>query len=245
VLEQVHDLLVGRAAAEGRERESSSERPDAARQAGEPPERDDTGGSPSADGGAAAPPEWWTSRRQPTAADGPPVAEALLAELRAGRVDDETVEALRTYVGDAPDTASAVRLDRLSARVEELETYTDALERILNRVGTDEDIVASLEALESDLAALDAATGGTDELRVELAAVGRRVESLRADQEATRGDLGDVREALDDARREFGGVSEELAVVRRDLEDLREWQRTLSSALVGDRPRPPASGNEP
>lgn len=146
------------------------------------------------------------------------VAATLATEFTAGAVDERTLRTLKRELGLDHESASTVRLDSLAARVSELEAYTDALELLLDRVGTDDDLIARFEDFETTVD--------------DVAAIGDRVDELHA---AVR-DLESTVDALDDLTRTLDDVRDDVAALRR-------WQRSLVGAFGGvDADDAPAAG---
>ncbi len=162
------------------------------------------------------------------------VAAALVAELERGRVDDETRAALNEHLQPTLPTSAETRLDRVQARLDDLEAYTEALERILDRVGDDDDVVSELESLRSEVADLERRT---DDLSDDVAFNDARLEPL-ADLDE---DVATLREDLDDLEDDLAGVredlsediEEDLAEIREEIEDIQEWRETLASTIAG------------
>jgi prefoldin subunit 5 len=140
------------------------------------------------------------------------VARALAAELRADAVDEATAETLRTQLGPECEPATAVRLDRLTARVNELDAYSDAIDRLaarideleaytgaledlLNRIGTDDDIAGTLEALDERVTRLETGGQEADQLRTAVQELSRemsRIETKLDSVEQWQEELSDV-----------------------------------------------------
>lgn len=135
------------------------------------------------------------------------VATTLATELSTGAVDEHTRRTLEEHLGADLDTAATVRLDSVSARVTELEAYTDALETLLERVGTDDDVIARFEGFE-------ATVGEIHELRDRLDDLRESVAELSALHEQT------------------DSLHEELVELRREMRELRNWRRSLAGAFV-------------
>jgi hypothetical protein len=137
------------------------------------------------------------------------VAAALAAELAAGTVDDATRRALAEGLGVELDTSTRVRLDRLGARLNDVEAYADALETVLDRVGTDDDIVARIERLSAETAAVE--------------------RTAREERTRVRGEVDGLAAGVEE-------LAAEVARLRTDVETLDEWRRRLTGvfAVVDD-----------
>lgn len=129
-----------------------------------------------------------TARRSTETGEASGLAEMLAAELAAGEVDDATRRALAEALRVGLDTPTQVRLDGLSARVAELDAYTDALETVLERVGTDDDVVARFERLTAEMDGVERAA------REDRTRVRSDLDGLRGDLNALRAEVEELRE---------------------------------------------------
>lgn len=182
-------------------------------------------------------------------------AEALVDAADGVNLDaDEPAE---TGTGGTDRRSVELRVDRLSARVEEFATYAGALESFIDEKGTAPEFVDRVESrvdeiddrvtatredlddevgevradLETEVASVrEETTAETDELREELETTRSEVTALRDDLETVRSDVTELRE--------------EVATLSDDVEELTGMRESLASALSdGPLAEPPATGD--
>jgi archaellum component FlaC len=165
-------------------------------------------------------------------ADG--VAAALAQEFERGRVDETTREALEEHLQPPLPQSAEARLDKIQARLNDFEAYTDALERTLDRVGDDDDIVDEFDMLRRRLSGLEDETSDlrddvdrTDDRLQSLAELDDDVATLQERFETVQEDLEAVRAELSEE------MAEEVEALQSDLDDLQEWRETLADTLGG------------
>ena len=162
------------------------------------------------------------------------VAAALVAEFERGRVDEETHRALEEHLQPSLPQSVEARLDTIQARLSDLDAYTDALERVLDRTGDDDDIIDRVDSLHARLSDVE---DETSTLREDVDRVDARLEPLADlddDLATLQEDLETVREDLATVRAELSeGTAEEVERLRSDLDDLQAWRETLTSTLAG------------
>ncbi|MFC4357905.1 hypothetical protein ACFO0N_08075 [Halobium salinum] len=177
------------------------------------------------------------------------LAEALAAELAAGEVDEDTRRRLAAGLRAGLDTPTRVRLDQLSARVAELDAYADALETVLERVGTDDDIVERFERLAAETAAvergareertrvradLDEVTDDIASLRTEVDERVAGADTLGDEVDTLRAGLDELTDETDALRSDFDDLARETGALRAEVATLHEWRRQLTGAFVTD-----------
>ncbi|MFC7234421.1 hypothetical protein [Halosegnis marinus] len=180
---------------------------------------DDTGGEgPDADGGGTS----------DDGSEGPPATGPTIdADLPAG--DDSDPETGESGSDDTdPATADdgaageasrsvSVRVDRLSARVEEFAAYAEAMESFIDERGTAGEFAARVEGRVDDAEA-DVAT-----LRETLEA---ETTALREDVAAMETEVADLRAETEEMRAEVSSLGDEVA-------EMRELRETLATAFDG------------
>lgn len=152
------------------------------------------------------------------------LADALAAAVRAGNVDEATIDTLRGALVDRDGTSTQLRLERLESRQAEFATYVDALRDLIEEHGPATEFVAQLQAsireLEDETAALqddiEATRGASASIREEL--------TSRTD------DLGDRLDAVEEANESLGAG---IAVLASDLDDLRSRVQELEDEIEG------------
>jgi len=190
--------------------------------------------------------------------DGETLAEALAAELERGSVDDDTLQTLNEHLSPRLAESSQVRLDNVQARLADLEAYTEALEGILDTVGTDEDITRTIGAVQDDLEKVAAQADAlrdelddtiegleetdadveelSDDLEREIEDVQSEIESLSDDVDDRLDDLEtDLEDSLEDVEAAMDEVhselSDDLEDLREDIDDLVEWRDDFVGAV--------------
>jgi prefoldin subunit 5 len=128
------------------------------------------------------------------------VAAALAAEIRAGRVDDDDLSALREALDEASPTSVDARIGRLQSEVADLLAYRDALAGFLDENGTAE------EALE--------------EVSEELSDLTDRVEALDDSLSAAEADRADLRDEVADLADDVAAVSDRIETLDDDIDEL-------------------------
>ncbi|MFC7021013.1 MULTISPECIES: hypothetical protein [Haloarcula] len=177
------------------------------------------------------------------------VVAAMAAEIRQNEVSEEDVEMLKRALDAVSDDADgsgadAARINRIQSDIADLRAYTDALEEFLDEHGTGEELIeefserldafeAELDAYEAELDAYEAdiqtakstaqaASNEVDDVEASLADLQDWVESVEADVEAVRDELGD------------GEIDDRLSGLESDIEELNEWREQLSSVIGGN-----------
>ncbi|WP_129115709.1 hypothetical protein [Halegenticoccus tardaugens] len=182
------------------------------------------------------------------------VAEALAAEIRDGRVDDDDLALLRRELdleeptaGEIPASVDA-RIGHLQSKVDDLEAYSDALAAFLDEEGTGEAIIADLrervettdEAI-SDLASeFDDAASERADLRDAVEGFDGRLDTLDAATETNAEaferldeEMGDVRADLADLDGDVVALREELAAFDDELAEFRAFRARLDDVFGG------------
>lgn len=152
-------------------------------------------------------------------------------------VDEETAAGASARA--VPQSVS-VRLDRLSARVEEFSAYATALEGLIDEYGTGTEVI---DGLESEIEDLDARLA---DLSSDVTSVRQShdsdVETIESDIQSVEGrldefdtDLQEVRSSVDDVKAEIRAVSDdvaemrdEMASVEAEIESLNEFRQSLA-----------------
>ncbi len=145
------------------------------------------------------------------------VAEALAAELTAGRVDDGTKEVLESHLGVGVDTAVSAQIKRLNDRILALETYADVLETELAGSVADEQLATRVADMDDRVDRLDRS------MREAMVTVSEGVD--RVD--------GDIR-----------NVDAKLDETRRAVTELQGWQRKLADSMTTVTPATPDEPSE-
>jgi archaellum component FlaC len=190
-------------------------------------------GTPDDDSAAAAP---------AAGAGAGSVAAALAAEIRADRVDDDDLAALREAFEGSVPTSVDVRVGRLQSQIEDLLAYREALADFLDENGTAEavlgDVSESVDELEDRVDELEgslaAADADREELRNEVASAtesladtGERLDAMAADL----ADLEATAEGLDERLTAVEELEADVEDLRAELEELRSFRDRLSSAF--------------
>ncbi|PSQ15655.1 hypothetical protein BRD00_13395 [Halobacteriales archaeon QS_8_69_26] len=152
------------------------------------------------------------------------VAEALAAELQRGTVPPDTVETLNEHLDAELADHSEVKIDDFQSRLADLEAYTDALETILDRMGTDDDVTTALTEVRRDV----------EDVRSETESVSASVEDLQAELESTDAEVGSLNEEVGqlngrvaDLEDELLGIEDTLDTVAGVPEELDEFRASV------------------
>jgi len=138
----------------------------------------------------------------PVAAPDDGLAAALASEIRAGDVDDDDLETLRSELDVGVPRSVDVRIARLQSSVADIEAYADALAEFIDGEGTAREILDDLDekvdAVESEMAAIDDRLASADADRNDL----RERVGGRGPERPPRGPLAGRRRRLDRDRRD-------------------------------------------
>lgn len=163
------------------------------------------------------------------------VARVLLAELREGRVDDETADALRAELDRDGTRSLDVRLSHLQSEVSDLAAYTETIESFIDRHRTFESVV---DDVRSELSALEGRIERIDSTVEELSETVDRVDDLDADFEEVRAVQSELETDLEAAREQraafesrFETVDEELSSAHDRLDELEQFEERLSGVF--------------
>lgn len=163
------------------------------------------------------------------------VARVLLAELREGRVDDETADALRAELDRDGTRSLDVRLSHLQSEVSDLAAYSETIESFIDRHGTFESVVGDIR---SELSALEGRIERIDSTVEELSETVDRVDDLDADLEEVRAVQSELETDLEAAREQraafesrFETVDEELSSAHDRLDELEQFEERLSGVF--------------
>lgn len=182
----------------------------------------DTAASPADD---AATPDGTNAGQSQGALQGSEVdadllVDRLVSELRAGAVSEEQLSYLRaqfTRESGLPESADA-RIEGLQRDVADLRAYTDALERLLDTHGDEDDIVGEFErqfdAVEQRLADVES------RLDDQESHIESRLDDQASDIETLRSDVASLEESLEATATELSATRDELATLSETTDDL-------------------------
>lgn len=160
---------------------------------------------------------------QPAAPAVESVAEALADEIRAGEVNDQTLEILRDHLkiesepsprrqrgggSSQGDSSMDARIRRLQADVSDLRAYTDALEGFLDENGEAQQILS--------------------EFREELDGLSPRVNSLETKTNEISTELSDT---TDEFSADIGSLSSDIDSLTDDVDSLTDYADSLSKDI--------------
>jgi archaellum component FlaC len=138
-----------------------------------------------------------------------------------------------------------VRLDRLSARVEEFAAYADTLGALVDEHGTPDEFVDRFDDRIDDVDGRVASARAEfqDEVGTvredvsavedEVTEVGAETDDLRDEVESLDGDLAALRGELDETSASMERVREETARLREELRELQAVRGSLAEAFAG------------
>ena len=139
------------------------------------------------------------------------VAAELAAAIRTGTVEQSDLETLRSALGTGTPPSVDVRLDRLQARVGELDAYTDAFSALINEEGPGEAVFTRLDAIENTVASVE----------TRLDAAERAHAALASDLQRTTERLTELTDRLDEVDSLEDRTDEELAALESDIEAIK------------------------
>ncbi|PSQ23164.1 hypothetical protein BRD04_03615 [Halobacteriales archaeon QS_9_67_17] len=120
--------------------------------------------------------------------------------------------------GSTPGQRSMeMRLDHLSARVEEFGAYSSALENFIDEHGT---VSEFFDRVEDDVADLEARVDGTNE-------------ELSAEIDDVRGNVSDLATEIEHVRDDVGSMREEIVTLTAEVRELRSMRESLAAVLAG------------
>lgn len=199
--------------------------------------------------------------------EGDPVADAstsspdtdaeALVDAADGDPSLDADESAETGTGGTDRRSVELRVDRLSARVEEFATYAGALESFIDEKGTAPEFVDRVESRVDEID--DRVTATREDLDDEMGAVRQDLETevasvreettaetdeLREELETTRSEVTALRDDLETVRSDVTELREEVATLSDDVEELTGMRESLASALSdGPLAEPPATGD--
>lgn len=156
-----------------------------------------------------------------------------------------------------------VRLDRLSARVEEFAAYAESLGTLVDEHGTPPEFVdrfdERIDELDDQVAstraefredvdeignAVEDVEADVGELETDVAAVGDETDALRDDVDSLDDEIAALRTELDAVSTSMERVREETATLREELRELQAVHGSLAEALAGWSSSPQTDGVE-
>jgi archaellum component FlaC len=166
--------------------------------------------------------------------DGDDPVEQFLARLDGQTLTDQQRETLRSELGLESIASMDARLDHCQKQLSDLAAYVNALEAFIDEEGKGQQLIdsfsADLEAVESELAAVD---DELDETIDEQVALRDRVDELEAAVGSLQGvhdDVADLEARLDESTDDLRA---EIDDVRASVEELQQWQTGVVSAFEG------------
>ncbi|WP_193308434.1 hypothetical protein [Halorubrum halophilum] len=179
-----------------------------------------------------------------TAAPESGLAAALAAEIRAGEVDDDDLETLRSELDMGVPRSVDVRIGRLQSSVADIEAYADALAEFIDGEGTAREILDNLDeqlaAVEAEMTALDerVASADTDreDIREEVSRVDESVSSVTDEVETVTGRVEEVDDRVDTVAADVSSVDESVTSVEESVERVTDDVSRLDdeSASLGE-----------
>ncbi|WP_281193415.1 hypothetical protein [Halorubrum sp. F4] len=152
-----------------------------------------------------------------TAAGG--IAAGLAEEIRAGAVEEDDMELLRSELDLGVPRSVDVRISRLQSSVSDIEAYADALAEFIDEEGTAREVLDGLDArvddVESTVDALDTRVGAGERAHGELV---DDVDGMESDVSDLRDDVDGVETTVD----EFGDTVSAVQATAAGLEETVE-----------------------
>lgn len=153
--------------------------------------------------GRASPEEADRGNADAPADGGETVGAALIAELEAGTLSEETVQTLRDQLrANEPARGSVeARIEQLQRDFSELRAYKNALAEFLDEEGSASDLI--------------------DRFERDLESIEESVDEIEARTETQAEDLESITVEVDEQRDEFETLTQTLESVRTEVEDLQ------------------------
>jgi prefoldin subunit 5 len=149
----------------------------------------------------------------------------------------ESPEADEPATTDTERRSTELRVDRLSARVEEFATYAEALEPFLDEHGTAPEFVDRVESRVNDIDERVTDTRNDLEMKLDEEAAAIRAElstettDLRSELEETRSEVAALRDDLGTVQEDVTALREEIAALSEDVGELTEMRESMATAL--------------
>ena len=149
----------------------------------------------------------------------------------------ESPEADEPATTDTERRSTELRVDRLSARVEEFATYAEALEPFLDEHGTAPEFVDRVESRVDDIDERITDTRNDLEMKLDEEAAAIRAElstettDLRSELEETRSEVAALRDDLGTVQEDVTALREEIAALSEDVGELTEMRESMATAL--------------
>lgn len=187
---------------------------------------------------------------QPAAPTIESVAKALAEEIRAGDVDDQTIEILREHLtiesapardqrggGSQGDSSMDARIRRLQADVSDLRAYTDALEGFLDENGEAQQILSEFREELDDLnPRVNSLETQTDDLSSEFSETADEfsadIGSLSADIDSITDDIDSLTEYADSLSQDIESIESDVDSVSSDISRLQSRVRRLDNSTA-------------
>jgi len=173
----------------------------------------------------------------------------LVEELTARLDSEELTPQQRRQIRNAGFEPEAGRSDvrdeqisQLQARVSDVETFTDAIERLFEEYGPPEEVFAEydeqLDRLESRVEELDQLEGSLDGVQERIQAVEDAVEDVEGTVENVEDSVEDVEATVDRVESEVQETSDAVETVQdsqaeleSEMEDVQRWRKKVTNAL--------------
>ena len=145
----------------------------------------------------------------------------------------ESPEADEPATTDTERRSTELRVDRLSARVEEFATYAEALESFLNEHGTAPEFVDRVESRVDDID--ERITDTRNDLEMKLdEELSTETTDLRSELGETQSEVAALRDDLGTVQEDVTALREEIAALSEDVGELTEMRESMATALSND-----------
>ncbi|MFC5280093.1 hypothetical protein ACFPM1_15185 [Halorubrum rubrum] len=169
------------------------------------------------------------------------VAAALAEEIRAGAVDEDDMEVLRSELDLGVPRSVDVRINRLQSSVADIEAYADALAEFIDEEGTAREILDGLDARVEDLEAtvddvdtrITAGERAHGELVDDVRTVETTVDEVETSVETVESKTGDLAEIVEDVETDVTTVRGDIDEVETTVEDLDDTVSAVQATTHG------------
>lgn len=150
------------------------------------------------------------------------ILSTLVERLESADPDDDDIETIRKHLVPESQKATAVRLQHVQSRMDDLAAYTEALEDLINEHGTASDFMSKVEE-------------NIDDVRSQVTSIQNEFDSAETERNELRervdGVESSIEELDDDLRGRTENISEELESMREKMDSRDGKVRNLRESV--------------
>jgi archaellum component FlaC len=180
------------------------------------------------------------------------LVEALTARLDTEELTPQQrrkLQATGLAEGSGREDVRDEQISHLQARVSDVETFTDSIERLFEEYGPPDEVFEEydqqLERLESRVEQLDQLEGSLDGVQERIQDVESSVETVEASVDAVETSVEGVENSVEDVEETVGSLESEVSEtseaveavedsqedLESEMEDLQRWRKKITNAL--------------